>query len=248
MNAPADLRQVVLPVDGSPESVRALPLAARFGSLFEIPVVVVSVVEDLRREGAERIGELEKLLADLPDHIERKIVQAGAPARAIAEESADALVCMATSARLFDDEGIRGSVAEFVTASARGPVVVLGPEGETEPTIDRVVVGIDPSHDQRALTAWATRIAYHAGWPVDYVHVDPGGASPVALGPKVRRIEAVGPRSVASLLDDEAEGALLAIGSHGRTGFDRLLDGSVGGKLFTLTAQPVMVLGPQAEA
>lgn len=236
------LTRLVVPVDDTPGSTRAIELAARLGAELGLPLSIVSVIDDFRSDAAGRVAELRTLLGTLPDEVERKIVQARAPGRAIAEESTDGIVCMATSAATFDDNGVRGSVTEFVTRVATSPVIVLGPRCPENVSITRVVVGIDPSHEQTGLTHWSTRLAYQLGVPVDFVHVDAGDSA--ELGPKVRRLDLDASETVAHRLIEEANDALLAVGSHGHSGWQKLMQGSVAAELFANATQPVMVLGP----
>lgn len=238
------LRHIVVPIDGSAAGARALPFASRLGRDFDLPLSIVSVITDFRSEAGERVATLEEILDTFPPFVDCRIVQSPATAKAIAEESADGLVCMASSGRLFDADGIHGSTAEFVTATATCPVIVLGPECEEDPPVDRVLVAIDPSHDQHGLTAWAMRLGYHLDVPVEFVHVDVGDDAP--LGPRVRRIVCDEGETVPERLVAEATGAVLALGSHGRTGFARLLEGSVGAAVLATATQPVMILGPEA--
>lgn len=237
------LRHVVVPIDGSPASARALPLASHLGRVLDVPLSIVSVITDFRSEAGERVAELEDVLDTLPAFVDCRIVQSPATSHVIAEESEDGIVCMATTGRLFDDDGIHGSTVEFVTAAATCPIVVVGPRCAEDPAIDRVVVAVDPSHDQHGLVSWAMRLAYHLGVPVDYVHVDVGDDP--SLGPRVRHVGLEPGESVAGALGREADGALLAMGSHGRTGFARLIEGSVAAALLPVVTQPVMILGPR---
>jgi nucleotide-binding universal stress UspA family protein len=237
------LTRVVLPVDHSEESLRARCLAERLSSSLAVPLVVVSVVNNVRTDALERIAWLEPLLGKPPDNTERRIVQSSTPAKAIAEESAGGLVCMATSATIFDTDGLRGSTAEFVVAASRSPVVLVGPLCDATSEFERIVVGIDPAHPQSSLLHWAVRLGYQLRVPLDFVHV--GSDPTVALPPAVRRVEPGPGQSVAHCLDEQAEGAIVAIGCRGRVGLARLTEGSVGAALLARSERPVLILGQQ---
>lgn len=239
----ASLRHVVVPVDATDESSRAVALARRLAAGLEIPVTVVSVIDDFRLDATTRVETLQRTLADVPGEVERKLVQARSPAHAIAEESHDGVVVMATSATTFDEEGVRGSVAEFVITAATSPVILLGPHCPEDVRVQRIVVGVDPSHDQTGLSSWATRLGYQLGIPVEFVHVDTDGAD---LGSKVRRLRLDGAESVAHRLRAETTDGLLALGSHGHVGLARLTKGSVGAAVIADATHPVMILGPNA--
>lgn len=244
MSRSASMTGIVVAVDGSAESARAVPIGLALAQRLKVPLSVLTVVRDIRHDGPDRIDELDATLGELPFGIERRIVQADAVATTIAQEADRAIACMATHAAIFDEQGLKGSIAELVINSATGPVLVVGPACTGELAVDRIVVGIDPSHDQAALVAWATRLAYQLDVAVDLVHVDAGDGA--ALGPKVRRLQPGTDETVAARLIHEADGAMLAVGSHARTGLDRLVRGSVGGAVFGSARQPVLVIGPHA--
>ncbi len=236
--------RVVVPVDGTRSSARSLSLAGRLAEWLESELVVVSVIEDFRSEAPARMAWLDDVLSGLPASVERRIVQARSVAATIAEESTDGLVCIATTAEPFDAEGIRHTVTDGLVAAATAPVIVVGPECPAEAGIDRVVVAIDPDHEQDGLVTWATWIGYHLRVPVEFVHV--AHAAPPDLGPKVRSLGLADGETVADRLVAEAHGGLLAMGSHGRTGFHRLIAGSVGAAVIPHATTPVLILGPNA--
>ncbi len=244
MPAAESLRGVVVPVDGSPESARAVPIGLALARRLDVPLSVLTVVRDIRRDAPDRIDELDATLGPLPYGIERRVVQASAIGRTIAEEAGDAIACMATTAELFDDHGLKGSIAELVISAATSPVLVVGPACAEALDVDRIMVAVDPSHDQAALINWAARLAYQLGVELDLVHVDVGDGA--ALGPKVRRLHLGSDEHVAQRLIAEGDGAMLAVGSHARAGLDRLVQGSVAGAVFRTARQPVLVVGPHA--
>ena len=239
-------RTVVVPVDGSDDSVRAIPLASRLAAALGSELVVVSVVSDFRSEAPALVDRLRDQLAELPPTIERRIVQSRTVAHTIAEESAGGILCIATTAQPFDDEGFRHTISDAVIAAASSPVIVLGPKCDDEASISRIVVAIDPSHEQDGIAYWSTRLGYQLDVPVDFVHVADGGPAP-ELGAKIRSLGTAGGQTVADRLLEEADGALLAMGSHGRTGFRRLIQGSVGAAAIPRATVPVLILGPNVE-
>jgi nucleotide-binding universal stress UspA family protein len=236
--------RVVVPVDGTRSSARSLSLASRLAEWLESELVIVSVIDDFRTEAPARMAWLDDLLGDLPTSVKRRIVQARSVATTIAEESADGLVCIATTAEPFDADGIRHTVTDGLVAASASPVVVVGPECPADAGIDRVVVAIDPDHEQDGLATWATWLAYHLRVPLEFVHVADG--APPDLGPKVRSLVPADGESVADRLVAASDGGLLAMGSHGRTGFHRLVSGSVGAAVIPHATAPVLILGPNA--
>ena len=238
------VRTVVVPVDGSDESVRAVPLGSRLADALGSELVVLSVISDFRSEAPGLVEHLRRQLDDLPAAVERRIVQSRTVATTLAEESAGGLVCIATTGEPFDDEGFRHTVTDQLIASATSPVVVLGPRCPDDAPIDRIVVAVDPAHQQAGLLYWSTRLGYDLGVPVESVHVAADGKE---AGPNVRVLTPEPGQSVADCLIAAADGALLAMGSHGRTGFRRLIEGSVGAAVIPHAPLPVLLLGPHAD-
>jgi nucleotide-binding universal stress UspA family protein len=140
-------------------------------------------------------------------------------------------------------------VTDSLIAAATSPVVVLGPHCPDLTPIDRIVVAVDPDHDQKGLLYWSTRLGYDMGVPVELVHVAVAGTDPAVPDDdsRVRLLTTTPGQSVADRLLAEADGALLAMGSHGRTGFRRLIQGSVGAALIPRSRVPVLILGPNVE-
>lgn len=243
-------RAVVVPVDGTDTSIRAVPLASRLAAVLDAELVVVSVVSNFRTDAPTRMAWLAEELGALPDTVERRIVQADAVATTLAEESEGALVCLATTADPFEGDGFRHTVTDELISAATSPVIVLGPNCSPDAAIGRIVVAIDPTHEQTGLAAWATRLGYEMSLPVEFLHVVPDDApdEDPDLGPKIRIVERAAGESVPERLLAESEGAMLAMGSHGRTGFRRLIQGSVGAAVIAKSPVPVLVLGPNTAA
>ena len=135
-----DLHRVVVPVDGSHVSERALPPAADLAALLDVPIWVVSVISprDQRRAEAElgepvlESGYVSALARDLGrEHgidAEFEVLHGGDPADAILDfASPDAIVVMTTHGRTGLARLFAGSVTTSVVARAEHPVVVLHP-------------------------------------------------------------------------------------------------------------------------
>lgn len=187
---------------------------------------------------------------------------AGEPADAIVERAASgatSLLCMASRGRGPIAEATLGSVSAEVVRRSPVPVVLVGP-GLLFPgtSIRRIVVGIDGSsiaHD--ALDAAAT-LGDRLGVALDLIMaVEPG--APVTDVPEeaaLRRSAGhLAPSSVSwdvmhdhdpvRALAARAGGAgdtLIVVGTHGRTGLDRLVLGSVAHGLVRHAGGPVMVV------
>ncbi len=171
-------RSVVVPVDGTHDATRAVPFAAALATALGCELVTVAVISDFRSEAPTLVERLREQLADLPATVERRVVQSRVIAPTIAEESEGGIVCIATTAELFDAEGFRHTITDSVIAAASSPVIVLGPNCNRSPELTRIVVAIDPSHDQDALVHWSKWLAdelHSYVWP----EVEAGKLKPV---------------------------------------------------------------------
>jgi nucleotide-binding universal stress UspA family protein len=180
----------------------------------------------------------------VPASVERRVVQSRLVAGTIAEESVGAIICLATTAEPFDRDGFRHSITEQLVAASASPVIVVGPKCRVDTPLTKVIVAIDPDHNQTGLAYWATHVGYALGIPVEFLHI--ADEPPRDLRSNVRHGQPAEGQSVAECLNEHASGALLAMGSHGRTGFRRLVQGSVGAAVISTSTEPVMILGPNA--
>lgn len=192
---------------------------------------------------------------------------AGDPAGAIVDHAAEgrtSLLCMATRARSHLADRLLGGVTAAVLRHSPVPVVLVGP-GVVHPgtPIRRVVVGLDGSSlAQRAAEA-AAALADLVGVGVELVGVEGPRADAAdhateavlrrtaeSLSPPARSYEVVVDDDPARALADHtglAGDSLLVVGTHGRTGLDRLVLGSVAHDLVRRARCPVMVVPRTAD-
>jgi nucleotide-binding universal stress UspA family protein len=143
------IRRIVVPLDGSELSERALGRGTELAMLFRCPLELVRVVpapwvadpEFFPRDVAQAEAALEKQLAAAVRYLDRK----GAAARAwgvevstqavaavdagpaIVEAAGGDAIVMTTRARTGFDLALMGSVADAVVRAATGPVLVIPP-------------------------------------------------------------------------------------------------------------------------
>jgi nucleotide-binding universal stress UspA family protein len=180
----------------------------------------------------------------------------GAPAASIDDfacaRGAD-LVVLGTHARSGLALGVLGSVTAEVVRSSRLPVVTVRAEtvlSETGP----IVVAVDDSEASAAAARVALTIAAELGAPIQLIFVDAhGDPPPAALGDLAREAAAAGVvcstqirhgAIVESLMAAAAESgaSMLAAGTHGRGGLERLWLGSVAEGLIRRSLIPVLVV------
>ena len=146
------VRRVVIPLDGSEVSERALPYGAALASAFAAPVLLIRTTAYPSNIGTPYLPEVMQLTQELADRELREarayldaraerlraqgvdcsilLVDEPGPARAIlAREEGDVIV-MSTHGRGGFDRAVFGSVADKVVRNADGPVLVVPPEHE----------------------------------------------------------------------------------------------------------------------
>jgi nucleotide-binding universal stress UspA family protein len=264
---------IVVPLDGSVPSQRALPVARTLGAQLGTHVTLVSAVPP---DGvAARRVVLERLAA--PD--EAVVVCGHEPVDALREtlavrragvRGAGPVLCMATHARAGAASVVLGSVAEAVVRAGLAPVVLVGPHSAVPVARRaRLVVCLDGSSVSEAIVPIARSWAHALGVAVHLVAVvDPGvveglyvvdGGAPVTE----RRLEELAAGFTADGLDvtihvvrahdaahaiDGFASALpapvVALATHGRTGLARVALGSVATAVVRHATYPVLVVRP----
>jgi nucleotide-binding universal stress UspA family protein len=189
----------------------------------------------------------------------------------VAEELKPDLVAMATHGRSGVDRWVRGSVAERVLRTCTRPVLLLKPfaldEAAADKAFRKILVPWDGSDTARAVLPWAAEVARVYGSEILLFRVEnfaaPDGGSHLrlrtpdeiveALAPAVAELvaEGISARGVAALgsapveiLDTaEREGVdLIAMTTHGRSGFSRWWFGSTAETVLRHSEVPLLVL------
>ena len=169
---------------------------------------------------------------------------------------------MATHARAALGHALFGSVAEDVVRGLEIPAVLVGPA--CSPTVrlgGPLLVCIDGSAESNAIVPIARDWALALGTRVVLVHVfhpldvetatGPEGVVAAAveeLGPDVevetRVLRGYSPASTIGALVDDLDPALVAVATHGRTGFARTALGSVATMVMRRSSCPALVVRP----
>lgn len=157
---PEQVEVVLVPLDGSSFSERALPVATRLARRLGAEIHLLSAVED-EADAAERKEQLAAFgMPCLGVH--RSVVVSLDPAGAIHEElrrlGPRAVACMASHGR-GRSAGLVGSVATEVVARGGDPLVLVGPLPPQYPKGHGVIVAVDETPASAALlpvgAAWA---------------------------------------------------------------------------------------------
>jgi nucleotide-binding universal stress UspA family protein len=231
-----------------------LPADAIQGLVDDAERGLTDLVSEARSLGVDRVGS--QLISGRPWE---RIVELAEP---------EDLIVMGTHGRTGITRLLLGSVAEKVVRHAPCSVLVARPDGEVRP-FRHLLVPIDFSdYSNRALDE-ASDLAGRTGARLTLLHVvelpavfrgaPPGQvvrdvdamarakldawAGLVAPPVPVTQIVRVGPAAgqILSVLHDDPTFDLVVAGSHGRTGFQRLMLGSVAEKLVRFAPRPVLV-------
>jgi len=168
--------RILVPIDGSPRALDAIPVARRLASLHRARLWLVTVAtpgideaaaEAILQEGRRVAGNAETIVS---------VVHGADPAAEIARldrEHTDALVCVTTRARGPIRRTLFGSVArEVVRRSSRGQILI-GPRCDVgnDTPIDRIIVCLDGSDEGETALAHAVRWSEASRVPLMLVRV-----------------------------------------------------------------------------
>jgi nucleotide-binding universal stress UspA family protein len=191
-----------------------------------------------------------------------------------ADHDADCIV-MGTHGRTGLDRYLLGSVAERTLRESPVPVLTVHEDTVVEQDLDAILVPTDGSDCSETAAAHAADLAAATGATLHIVHVVDLGVLPVdGSGALLDELQQAGQQALESVIDraDEADVSsvqasvlsgtpyraivdyaesegidLVVMGTHGRTGFDRYLLGSVTERVVRLSERPVLTLDDYEE-
>jgi nucleotide-binding universal stress UspA family protein len=262
------LSSIVVPIDGSDLSKTALPVGEQLARALGSTLTLLtsgwgSTVEELK---AGLDAEAAKL--DVPTAV--SVVPDTFPATAIAHAVAgtDDAVVMATHGRSGIGKALLGSVAEDLLRATERPVLLLGPSASPLPTITGgvMVVSTDGGETSAAILPRAARWAKALDLSVRVVSVTKPDGTPhgtlthdellalmeaaadvfrsEGLTADVETLAGGDPASALVELAKHLPATMLAMSTHGRTGWDRTALGSVAMKVVHDSPCPVLVQQP----
>jgi nucleotide-binding universal stress UspA family protein len=269
--------KILVPLDGSRFSERALPVAEWMGQRLDADIHLFSAVPT-----ADEIVARDEQLAEyqIPGRcVEREVVLSLDPAGAIHEalrRLGDAVACMSSHGR-GRSAALMGSMANEVVGRAHDPLVVVGPMIDERFPGSNVLACVDETPASAALLPIAQRWAGLLREPLIVVAVAEPVPPAIAAGP-VRRLfgpdgdvdaflerlvrpirREGGDVKTLALYDpiSPAEGmraylrdhpaALVVVSSHARTGISRLVFGSTAASIVYGSPSPVLV-APRPDA
>lgn len=262
------VQRLIVPADGSPESCRAIDVAASMARAIGVEIDVVTVVYSPHDVSFAR-GDLDACLrscdiAGVDINLDIRLSRGS-----VADEIEAALVRHPGSAVVMSSLGrgrsaaIVGSVTEEVLTQTSGPVMLVGPK-VTPPTFDGpVVVSVDGSNDSEIALPLAASWSALLGATPWVVHVvgerDLGttdgdvidSAYPARLARDMadrsgrdaafEELHDAHPAAALASFAERMHASLIVASSHGRTGLSRLALGSVTSGMVREATCPVLV-------
>jgi len=258
-------KTLLVPLDDTPCSERALPVAEQLADRFEADMVVITA--DLSDGEPASEGDGFRAPLAMPSYGARaevvRSLSVPDAVRAVADDSNDPAVCMATHARSMLGHALFGSVAEEVVRGLEVPAVLVGPASDTtlhehgpllvchdgSTTSDAIV----PVANEWARLLRTNVVLAHVFHPLDVeTAVDPEaviGEAAAQLGGELdvdaRVVRGYSPAGTIVALVDDLEPVLVALATHGRTGMGRAALGSVAMSVVRRSACPALVVRPQ---
>lgn len=239
------------------------PIAA--GGDMPLPAdAIQGLIDDAERGLDELVPEARKLGVE---RVSAQLVSGQPWDRIVALAEPEDLIVMGTHGRTGIKRLLLGSVAEKVVRTAPCSVLVARPDGEPQ-AFEHLLVPVDFSEHSKRAVEQAGELARRSAARITLLHVielppifrgtPPGDlvrgvdaqakttlaiwadlVAPATAARIVRTGSA--PGQILSVLQDDPSFDLLVVGSHGRTGFQRLMLGSVAEKLVRFAPRPVLV-------
>ena len=270
---------VIVPLDGSPESARALGPGTTVARALDSTLKAVAFTTSGNHfEISETVNAQ---VADLSDVKTEVLVEEASESVAdevasLVEEAPSSLVCMTTHGR-GRTAALTGSVATHLLRNLSGPVLLIGPECSVEnfALSGPMIITVDESERSNAILpiaeSWAIVFDYE---PEIITVIDPKTDDEMRVARQsdlvgdvamdsvmtrrvARQMEGViegpvsfetlhGPHTADEILRhaDIREAALIAMATHGETGVNRLVFGSITAKVVHKAHSPVLVIRP----
>lgn len=258
------VRSILVPLDGSELAERILEHVGRLLEASAVEVILLRVVPD---EDLEAIEEARRYLQRIARLLgsegtsARIVLRSGDPAAeilAVATEERPSLVVMATHGRSGPWRWLRGSVAERVLRGCPVPLLLSNPRGydDPDPGFPRILLPLDGSARSASIVPLVTRFAAAFESEVTLLHVMHEGAAAPASDPEgilsavAARLEAAGIATTRRLVRGDPADELLAAAedaslvmmtTHGWSGVERWLFGSVAEKVLRSCARPLVI-------
>jgi len=260
-----DIKTIVVPLDGEPNSERALPLALDLAQQLGARVLLLSSVTalDERHFRTQQLQTLADGLERVDEGVSVDVVHTDDVSAPIEEAAMEqSMIVMATSGKVGLHDGHIGSIAEKVVREVHEPVFLVGPAADARLDVGKVVVPVDGSAAAEAAIDLAADWADEFGvplWVVTVVTPDQQAAAAKAgvtaehgyvkrLADRVSdRVDGEfevlhGDDPVESLIDFLGDDSLCVMTTTGKSGISRIVIGSVAAGVVRRSQRPVLVV------
>jgi nucleotide-binding universal stress UspA family protein len=260
------IERVVVPVDFSAESDRALSIAPVLARWAGTGVELVTVAEPVDRAGVE--SRLAAVAEVLGDDATWRIVESRGPAEAALltdlHRDEKALWCIGSHARGAWSELLIDSLSEDLVRDAQVPVVLVGPHVECQPSGRVLAVAIDGTEESEVILPDAATVGDALGMTLRLLQVAGKGwedlpTDSVETGYLARAARTVPSldstttdydvlhgdhpaRDLADYVAAQRDVGLIALATRGLRGRARLLHGSTAFKLAHRAVVPVLIV------
>jgi nucleotide-binding universal stress UspA family protein len=262
------VKTVIVPLDGSDDALRAVPVAATVARAFAADLVLMTtpMTMDVPDRSSLPVWLPEAADASGYERVTTELAVSNDVLAAIVgcvERAEDPVLCMATHGRGALGTAVLGSVAQRTVRELPVPVALVGPNFDPQWQLTGpLVVCHDGSSASNAILSSAREWSERLGLGIVVVHVAhptrgapsvPSGATESALDFLRGRLVDGGLRVMADRhppsgilgLADEVGASLIALSTHGRTALPRFTLGRVAGAVIHAAPCPVLVTRPE---
>lgn len=269
------MSRLLVPLDGSESSIRAVPVAARLAERLGLTIQLFRLIDDAAETGTAMAYLDDVKETNLSAVASGCIVEVGTDpvAAVVAAASTDAIPCMGTAASVRFHQGHFGSVAEGVVRDLARPMFLVGPEMESAPgaPTKKIVLPVDESALSQTAIPIGVDLAEAFDVPLWVVSVASprheakaiGRGSDVVVGhsryphnlaAKIKRSHPDLDVEYESLHDEDPADAIVrfvgddgtaVMATHGRSGLSRLVAGSVATGVVAHSKRAVVVFRPE---
>jgi nucleotide-binding universal stress UspA family protein len=258
------LERLVVPIDFTPESERAIPIAVALASKAQASVELVSVAEPIGRD--ETAMKLMQAARDSGNAVEWRVLESGGPPEAVllteVHRRRQSLWCVGSHTRGALGELLLGSLSEELVREAHEPVLIVGPQAGKPAAGTVLAVALDGTARSEAILPAALDVARDLGMTVrllEVVQTDTTNLPPdVSETAYLTRVAGKLPsaddvdydvlhdndaaRGLADYVSREPDVGIVALSTRGLSGSARLLHGSTAFEVAHRVSVPVLIL------
>ncbi len=253
---------VIVPLDATPSSTRAVPVAAVLAEQMKIPLVLTGTGTSSGEVSRllDRVGEVASgLTGDVQVEVRRSRAERSGLLAAVARHRR-CIVVVATHAARPVSELLLGSMADSLIRDCDRPIVLVGPKiSAPDPAVGfgSMLACVDGSANSERLLPLLVGARDGVGLHPTLLEVTADGAASAAVDRLAGRLadehvdidraqlRGTDPALLIARYAATRPGSIIAIATKGRDAFQRLRESSVALAVTRASASPVLVVGPQ---